>query len=183
MAARPVRMLSGADSVRAADAYRAAVQDRRDAWPYVHVYPPPNSTDVNVVGALAIPTALTGFAVVCSYQVPSGKRFYLTHVVLSANFTFTPGQALFTVDRNMPVPAITNAQFQPERQLVNVPVALGSLVPGQPWPLRRAREFEPLDTVRAKASNLGLSAGDPNYFVCALLGYEVPVLDVKSSKG
>ena len=177
-----VEMLSGVDSVRAADSYLHALLGRRDAWPYPHIYPPPNATDVNVVGSLAIPTAGTGDAEVVAYQVPSGKRFYLTHVVMGANITVVPGQALFTVDRNRPLPVITNYQFMPEHGLINVPFALGSFVPGDPWPLRRAREFEPLDVVRIKANNLFLSAGDPNYFWGALLGWEVPVLDVKAMK-
>lgn len=181
MSPKPVRMFSGADSVRAADAYRLAVIARRDEWPFVHVYPPPSSTDVLVTGSLAIPMSGTGDAEVLNYTVPSGKRFYLTAVVLGANITIVPGQALFTVDRNRPV-GVPNTQFMPEHGLINVPFGLGSFVPGRPWKLERAREFEPLDVVRIKANNIGLAAGDPNFFIGALLGWELPVLDVKAQR-
>jgi hypothetical protein len=181
MSAKPVRMLSGVDSVRAADALLHALQQRRDDWPYPHIYPPASAIDVNVVGSLVIPVMGATVVEVLKYQVPDGKRFYLTAVVFTANVAIVPGQALFTVDRNKPV-GIANTQFIPEQGLINVPFALGSFVPGLPWPLRRAREFEPNDTVRVKAVNVGLPSGDPNYFTAALLGWELPVLDVKSSK-
>lgn len=175
-----VRIFSGADSVRAAEAYRLAVQDRRDAWPYVHVYPPANAKDVLAIGTLAIPAISAVKSEVLRYKVSSGKRFYLRGVILGANVAIVPGQALFTVDRNSPV-GVTNNQFMPEHGLTDVPIQLGQF-PVEPFVLQRAREFEPLDDVRVKAANLALSAGDPNYFVCGLFGYEVPVLDIKAAK-
>ena len=180
MSARPVRMFSGVDSVRAADQLRIAIQERRDSWPYVHVYPPPNAKDVLVLGAVA--TQLQGAAAIAvlSYQVSSGKRFYLQAVLLGANVAFAPGDALFTVDRNSPV-GVPDAQFLPEHGLINVPVALGSAALG-PWKLQRAREFEPLDVVRVKGTNVNLGQGLPTQYVCGLFGYEIPVLDAKATK-
>lgn len=185
MSAKPVvQMYSGVDSVRAADAYRLAVQERRDAWPYVHLFPPPNSQDVNVIGTAATQTQAAAAIAVVTYQVNAGKVFYLQgilfSVVLDVAATFTPGDALFTVDRNSPI-GVTDSQFMPEHGLVNVPVPLGSSQ-FAPWRLHRAREFGPLDIVRIKAVNVALSVGDPTYYVCGLFGYEVPTLDVRGHR-
>jgi hypothetical protein len=177
-------MFSGVDSVRAADAYRIAVQERRDQWPYVHIYPPPNSQDVNVIGTAATQAQAAAAIAVVTYQVNAGKRFYLQAVLLSAvldvSASFVPGDALFTVDRNSPI-GITDSQFMPEHGLVNIPIILGSPVNG-PWRLHRAREFGPLDIIRVKAVNVNLGVGVPNYYVCGLFGYEVPTLDVKGAR-
>lgn len=179
MSGNAVRMFSGADSVRAADAYRIAIQDRRDAWPYVHVYPPPNAEDVLVIGTLATPALSTTKVQVLSHQVNSGKRFYLRGVILGANVAIVPGQALFTVQRNSG--GTNNLQFMPEHGLINVGIQLGQF-PVEPFMLQRAREFEPNDVVRVMAANIGLGVGTPTYFMCGLFGYEVPVLDVKANK-
>jgi hypothetical protein len=179
-----VQMFSGVDSVRAADVLRLAIQERRDAWPYVHLYPPPVSQDVNVIGTAATQAHGAAAIAVVTYQVNAGKRFYLQAVLLSAvldvSASFVPGDALYTVDRNSPI-GITDSQFMPEHGLVNIPVQLGSATFG-PWRLHRAREFSPLDIVRVKATNVGLQVGAPTYFVCGLFGYEVPVLDVKANR-
>jgi hypothetical protein len=184
VSAKPVQMFSGVDSVRAADALRLAVQARRDAWPYVHLYAPPNSQDVNVIGTVATQAHAAAALAVVTYQVNAGKRFYLQAVLLSAQLdvgqNFVPGNALFTVDRNSPI-GITDSQFMPEHGLTNVPVPLGSSLFG-PWRLHRAREFGPLDIIRIKAVNVGLQVGDPTYYVCGLFGYEVPTLDVKATR-
>jgi len=181
VSARPVvQMLSGADSVRAADAYRIAAQARRDDWPYVHVFPPPNAIDVNVTAAVLTQAQAAPAIEILAYTVNSGKRFYLQAVVLGANLSFLPGDALFTVDRNSPV-GVTNSQFMPEHGLVNINFQMGSFTVGKPWTLHRAREFAPLDVVRIKGTNIGLNAG-ADYYVCGLFGYEVPVLDVRANR-
>lgn len=179
-AANVVRMYSGVESVKAADAYRLAVQERRDQWPYVHVYPPPNALDVNVIGSVVTQAQGAAAVAVVTYQVNAGKRFYLQAILLGANVTIVPGQALFTVDRNSPI-GIANSQYMPEHGLVNVPVPLGDSRIG-PWKLQRAREFAALDIVRVKATNVALSVGAPNWYVCGLFGYEVPSLDVKANR-
>jgi len=181
MAAKAIQMYSGADSVRAADALRLAIQERRDSWPYVHVYPPPNSKDVFVIGTIAVP--VSGTVVIVQYQVQSGKRFYQTGVIFGMQGgEFTPGAATFTEDRNSALGS-SNKQFLPEHGLIDVPVLLGGQnVNGSyvaPFPLRRSREFEPLDVVRIKATNVTLQGGT---LVAGIFGYEVPVLDVKPRK-
>ncbi|HXU79230.1 MAG TPA: hypothetical protein VN794_21810 [Methylomirabilota bacterium] len=173
-------MLSGSDAVRGAQKFLEALQDRRDQWPYVHCFPPPNAVDVFVTGAVAIPDQGDDAVEVLRYQVNAGKRFFLRAVILGANVTIVPGQALFTVDRNNPV-GVVNKQFMPEHGLTNVSFQLGSFTV-EPFVLQRAREFGPLDIVRVKGENVGLSAGDPNFFQCGLFGFEVPTLDVRSVK-
>ncbi len=174
-----VRMFSGVESIRAAEQLLNAEQERKDQWPYLHVYPPANAVDVLVIGTVAIQAQLAAAILVVSYQVNSGKRFYLQSVLLGANVAIVPGQALFTIDRNTPI-GVTNAQFMPEHGLVNIPIQLGSQT--IPWRLQRAREFAALDTVRFKAANVALGAGDPNYWVCGLFGYEVPSTDIKANR-
>lgn len=181
MSSNPVvQMYSGVDSVRAADALRMAVQERRDSWPYVHLYPPPDSQDVHVIGTLATQAQGAAAVAVVTYQVNAGKRFYLQAVVLGSNVTMLPGDALFTVDRNSPI-GITDSQFMPEHGLLNIGVQLGSTTYGA-WRLHRAREFGPLDTIRIKATNVNLAEGTPNFYVCGLFGYEVPTLHVKAHR-
>jgi hypothetical protein len=178
--ANVIRLYSGVDSVRAADALRIAIQGRRDAWPYVHRFAPPSSEDVLVIGTANVETVGNGPIEVVKYQVNSGKRFFLRAVILGCNISFVPGDATFTVDRNSPV-GVTDSQFLPEHGLINVPVQLGSAIYG-PFHLQRAREFAPLDVVRVKGTNVTLSAGPTNQYVCGLFGYEVPVLDIHSTR-
>ncbi len=181
MSAKPVvQMFSGAASVHGAKAYLDALQERRDQWPYVHIFPPPNSQDVNVIGSAATVLPATGYIEVVRYQVNSGKRFFLTGVVLGSNVSFAPGDALFTVDRNSAI-GMPDTQFQPEHGLVNVPLQLGSFTFGE-WKLRRAREFAANDVVRVKALNVALNVGVGNFYACGLFGFEVPSLDIKLTK-
>jgi hypothetical protein len=181
MAAKPYQMYSGVDAVRAANELVMAQMARRDDWPYPHVYPPRNAEDVHVIGTVVTP-ALAATVQIASYQVQSGKRFYLRAILMTVTgaSTMIPGAATWTLDRNIPV-GVANTQGSIEHGLVNVPIPLGSNVV-EPWVLQRAREFEPLDIVRIKGTNVALSVGAPNYFIGGLFGYEVPVLEVKASK-
>jgi hypothetical protein len=177
MSAKPIELYSGPDSTRAADAYRIAVEARRDAWPYVHVYPPPNAIDVNVIVATVTQAQAAPAIEALRYQVNSGKRFFMQAVLLGANVTFSPGDALFTLTRNSEA---GSTQFMPEHGLINIPVQLGSTAFGA-WRLHRAREFAPLDVIRVAATNVNLNAGTDQY-VCGIFGYEVPTLDVKANR-
>ena len=182
MSARPIQLYSGVDSVRAADELAHAIQERRDQWPYVHVYPPPNAEDVHVVAFAVMPNQGTTVQVL-QYQVSSGKRFFLQAVLMTVTnaASFVPGAALWTLDRNKQA-GVANAQGAVEHGLVNVPFPLGSNLASEPWRLHRAREFEPLNIVRIKGTNVALNPGDPNYFIAGIFGYEVPTLDVKPAK-
>ncbi len=176
--ASPVRMLSGADSVRANDAYLKAVQERRGAWPYVHVYPPPNSIDVFKIATIAVQDQGDPVIEILRYTVNTGKVFYLRGVIFGASTTIAPGDALFTLDRNSPI-GVSNSQFLPEHGLTLVPVPLGSPIQG-PFQLERAREFAANDVIRIKGTNVGLPGGAS--YVCGIFGYEVPTLDVKAKR-
>ena len=175
---RVVRMVSGADSAKAADAFYLAVQERRDSWPYVHVYPPPSATDVFKISTIAVQNAGDPQIEVLRYTVNAGKVFYLRAVLFQATSTIVAGDALFTLDRNSAIGA-SNSQFQPEHGLVNVPVALGSNL-AVPYNLQMARIFAANDVIRIKATNVNLT-GDTQY-ICGIFGYEVPSLDVKTKR-
>ncbi len=176
-------MFSGVDSIRAANELQRAIQARRDAWPYPHVYPPPDSQDVFVITPLAVPVAPASLtAVILTYQVQSGKKFFQKGVIFGyVGGTFTPGDATFTEDRNSALGSV-NKQFLPEHGLTNVGVLLGGQVNGsyvEPFVLQRARDFEPLDVIRIKATNVNLTGG---VFVAGLFGWEVPVVSVKHGR-
>ena len=178
MSARPIQLYSGVDSVRAANELVQAIQERRDQWPYPHYIPPPNAEDVVVFGAVAVPAPGTTVEVV-NYKVSSGKRLYLAAVLLSVTnaSTMVPGAATWTVDRNKPV-GVANVQGAVEHGLVGVPFPLGDNLT-RPWYLSRCREFEPLDVVRIKGTNVALGG---ETFKGALIGWELPVLDVKPAR-
>lgn len=178
MPAKVVRMLSGADSVVAANALLLATQDRRNEWPYVHIYPPPNSTDVLKIGTIQVQDPMDPVIEILRYTVSSGKLFYLTGVVLGADVTFSPGDCLITVDRNSPI-GIANSQFQPEHGLVNVPVQLGSFNRRE-WRFKRPREFAANDVIRVKGLNVSMTGSA--FYLCGLIGFEVPTLDVKAKR-
>lgn len=169
------RVFTGADAVRAADVVRRD-QSNREKWPYMHVYPPVNAEPVHVIGSVVTP-ALAATVVVLAYQVPSGFRFYLRGIIQTyEGGNFVPGQALWTIDRNTPV-GVANFQAQPEQGLVAVPVRVGSFSPWTVDQFERAYEFEPLDIVRSKATNVAVGVGNPNYFSTGFFGYLVPDVD------
>ena len=173
------RVFTGVDSVIAADAVRRDTSNR-EKWPYMHVYPPVNSEPVHRINSVVTPGQVVVVGVVAAtvitleYQVPSGFRFYLRGIIQTyEGGNFVPGQALWTIDRNTPV-GVANFQAQKEQGLVAVPVRVGSFVPFAMDEFARAYEFEPLDIVRSKATNVGLGVGDPNYFTTGFFGYLVP---------
>jgi hypothetical protein len=88
---------------------------------------------------------------------------------------FLPGDATWTIDRNTPV-GIPNLQGQPEQGLINVPVPIGSFAPFAPDRFERCYEFEELDDVRSKATNVNLGVGSPNFFTSGFFGYLVPMI-------
>lgn len=173
------RVYSGVDAVQAADVVRRDASNR-EKWPYMHIYAPVNAEPVHVIASIVTPdqVANVGVAaatvVVLAYQVPSGFRFYLRAIIQTyEGGAFVPGQATWTIDRNTPV-GVASFQAQPEQGLVAVPQRVGSFSPWTVDEFARAYEFEPLDIVRSKATNVALGVGDPNYFSSAFLGYLVP---------
>ncbi len=172
------RLYSGPDATRALEVIRQT-HANQEAWPYMHVYPPVNSQPVNETGAVPTP-AVAAQAVILTYQVPTGWKFIMTGVVLGyinsgGLGAFVPGAALWTIDVNT-TPGVSNVQAEPVQGLTRVKVPLGNFLSGNVWPLARAYEFAPLDTLRAKATNVALPAGDPAYFVAGFLGWRVPAI-------
>lgn len=182
MRSNALRVYAGVDSVLAADVVRRDLTNR-EKWPYMHVYPPVNAEPVHVINSVVTPdqVANVGLAaatvIVLAYKVPSGFRFYLRAIIQTyEGGNFVPGQALWTIDRNTPV-GVPNFQAQIEQGLAAVPQRVGSFSPFTVDEFARAYEFEPLDIVRSKATNVGLGVGDPNYFSTGFFGYLVPDVD------
>src|ERR1035437_10236054 len=169
------RVYSGVDAVKAADGIRGD-QSNRERWPYMHISPPVNAEPVHVIGTALVP-AQASQVVVLAYPVPSGFRFYLRGIIQTyEGGNFVPGDALWTIDGNTPV-GVANYQAQPEQGLVAVPVRVGSFSPWTVDEFARAYEFEPLDIVRSKATNVAVGVGNPNYFSTGFFGYLVPDVD------
>jgi len=170
-----VQIVSGHDSLRRMEHLYREAEERRKLWPYPHIYPPTQSINVHQIGTKATQAQGAAPLVVVIYQVSSGKRLYLRSILLGYQGTsgFNVGDLLFTIDRSGL--NSSNTQFLPVHGLVNIPVLLGD-PQVSPWPLERAIEFEPLDVVRIKGTNISAPVGAPNNYVCGLFGYEVPVL-------
>jgi hypothetical protein len=173
------RVYSGVDAVKAVDVIRRD-ESNREKWPYMHVYAPVNAEPVHVIGAVPTPDQVVnvGLAaatvVVLAYRVPSGFRFYLRGIIQTYDGgAFVPGQALWTIDRNTPV-GVANFQAQHEQGLTAIPVRLGSFSPFTVDEFPRAYEFEALDLIQSKATNVALGVGDPNFFSTGFFGYLVP---------
>ena len=167
-----LRVYSGVDAVVAADVVRQDASNR-EKWPYMHVYPPVNAEPVHRIAS--VPTPDLGVqVVVLSYAVPSDFRFYLRGIIQTYDGgNFVPGAALWTIDRNTPI-GVANVQAQPVQGLVAVPQRVGSFSPFTMDEFARAYEFEPLDVVQSKVTNVALGVGDPNYFSSGFFGYLVP---------
>jgi len=173
------RMYSGAEATFAMDTIRQD-ESNREKWPYQHVYPPVNAEPVHVIGFVPTPDTVVNVGVsgatvvVLTYQVPSGFRFILRSIIQTyEGGNFVPGQALWTIDRNTPL-NVANFQAQPEQGLVAVPVRVGSFVPFTVDKFERAYEFESLDVVRSKATNVALGVDAPNFFISGFFGYLIP---------
>lgn len=143
-----------------------------EAWPWDHLYPPPGSIPINLIGDVVSP-AVNVITPVLQYQVPIGMKLYLMAALLDKQAgAFNPGDALWTVDENAVGASVQGAGVQ---GLVSLPIPLGSFDIGRWWPFRRAYEFDPQTLLRSTVVNVNLPVGLPNYFVSCFLGYLVPV--------
>jgi hypothetical protein len=167
------RVYSGADVTKAADVVRRD-ESNREKWPYMHVYPPVNAEPVHVIGTAVVPQPGVQVAVL-TYPVPSGFRFYLRAIVQTVEGSnFNAGDVLWTIDRNTPI-GVASFQAQPEQGLIAVPIRVGSFQPFAPDRFERCYEFESLDIVRSKATNVAYAVGAPsNVFISGFFGYLVP---------
>ena len=176
-----MRVTSGPNSIFAAEALRKA-ENRRDSWPYEHVYPPIDSDRRNPQGfvvtpALYISPTTTNQALVLQFNVPSGFMFIMKGLLLAAVTTGmvpigNPGDFQFSVDKNTPIGAAPT-QGSPVTDLNAIPFNWGSPSQG-PVMFARAEEFAPTDQVRAKVINFTGGVGAPNFVVASFYGYLYP---------
>jgi len=171
----PARALTGVQAIDAAEKRRQQLRRESD-WPYLHIFPPPNSIPLHQFGGPVAVPAKSATAVVLSYQVPEGFRAYVTGILQAySGGTLLPGDLLWTVTQNKPT-GITDVQGAPIQGLTSVPVPLGEWSFGLWWPFPRAYEFEPDTVLRSTVLNStgNVGPGAPNYLVSAFLGYLVP---------
>lgn len=188
--ARAQRIATGPQSMQAAEAVRREIE-RRDTWPYVHVYPPPNSIRRTPKATVVCPAAGAANQVEMInpetngslFVVPSGNLFFMTHLGLyvgEQNANWNPGDFYFTVDKNVPV-GVIEYQGVPLTDWANIPLTMGSLTQG-PVKLGRAELFAPTDVIRAKVVNVNLGPGAPNWFACQIFGYLLPTVDAPNAE-
>jgi len=170
------RIAIGPESVRAATAIQDAIQGRRDAWPFPHVYPPETSERRDPMGQCGVPAAGTQ-AQILQFAVPSGFYFYLAQLGLFAsgsNYNF--GDFIFTVDQDTPLGA-TPATSIPLVDWQSIPFPLGDVGHG-PITLPRAELFAPENVIRAKVLNVNLGGGGGS-FGAWFGGWLIPATEIQ----
>ncbi len=176
----PARALSAVQSIQAAEKVRIQRKNQCD-WPYVHVFPPPNSLPVHQISpAVGVPV-LAATVTVLTYTVPDGMRLFLKAILQAySGGAFNPGDLLWTVTQNEPV-GIADVQGAPVQGLIAVPVPLGSWAFGVQWEFERAYEFPPNQVVRSTCLNStgAIPAGAPNLLVSGFFGWLVPDVEVR----
>jgi len=167
------RIVTGPEAVKAA-ASIAAIQDRRDEWPYPWSFPPPRATRVQRIGSLLSPAPATETQILL-YRVPQGYRFWLTKVVmnyLGTGFTPGTGDILWTLDKNRPV-GVAPLQGEIIQGFGGLTVPLGSFV--FPWPLEMPELLGPTDELRSKVTTTAaIPVGSNNWFHAMFLGWLEP---------
>lgn len=169
------RIAIGPESARAAQAIERAIVERRDKWPFPHVYPPETSERRDPTGFVPVPAAAAQVQIL-QFNVPSGYYFYLAQLGLfftGAQFNF--GDFIFTVDVNTPLGA-PNYVSVPLVDWQSIGFPLGDFGHG-PITLPRAELFSPEDQVRVKVLNNNLGGGGGS-FGAWLGGWIVPVSEI-----
>ncbi len=169
----PVRVATGPETARAADKLRE-VGERRDAWPYPWMIPPPNSERRNPMGLIVTP-AVGATGTILAFTVDQGYQFELLGLILAVVTTGwvpigTPGDFTFSVTRNLPTSGTVPLQGSPLADLQNIPFPLGS-PQFAPFPLPRSENFGPTDVIRANVTNVSGIAGAPNFALAMLAGW------------
>jgi hypothetical protein len=169
------RIANGPEAVRGAVAIQRAIQGRRDAWPFPHIYSPETSERRDPMGFCAVPNEGVQ-ALILQFNVPSGYYFYLAQLGLFYNQpNYNYGDFTFTVDQNTPLGA-PNAISIPLTDWQAIPFPLGSTFIG-PITLPRAELFSPEDQIRAKVLNNNLGGGGGS-FGAWFGGWIVPVTEI-----
>ncbi len=81
MSQRAFYVTSGPESMKAGTAVQRELA-RRNQWPYIWQYAPPESKGKRIFGSVAVPAIATPTAIV-EFQVPPGMKFVLKEVVIN----------------------------------------------------------------------------------------------------
>jgi hypothetical protein len=170
------RIATGPQAAVAADAVRQAIQNRRDQWPYPHIYPPETSERRDPTGWCGVPDAGVQ-ALILQFEVPSGFYFYLAQLGLFYSGTgYNFGDFQFTVDQDTPLGG-GGYQGVPLTDWQVIPFPLGSVNHG-PIDLPRAELFSPENIIRAKVLNNNLGGGGGS-FGAWFGGWLIPTTEIQ----
>ena len=157
---------------------------RKELWPYTHVFPPPQATRVEPEGILAAPNPGVT-SIVLQYQVPDGYQMLLTGLIqIYAGTGFTLGSTDITwlLDINTPLPTFAGGtpqtpQGYPVQQMSPSNLPKGGVLSSPaclfaPWPLPMPEPLNGLDILRSKVTTTGvIPVGAPNFFISIFLGW------------
>jgi hypothetical protein len=170
---QPVRVASGPESAKATDKLRLECE-KRDAWPFPWVYPPPNSERRNPMGLILTP-AVAATAEILAFTVDQGYQFEMLGLIVGVYTSGmlpigNPGDFTFSITRNLPTTGTVPLQGSPLADLQNIPFPLGN--PGfMPFPLPRSEHFGPTDVIRATVLNVSGGVGAPNFALAMFTGW------------
>lgn len=135
---------------------------------------PRAAVPVTVFGQVVVPAAYGTQALIAQFTCKA--NYYAAFHGLVVGWSGTgqapgPGDILFSVDIDRPLGAINTGY--PERDYGAVPFSLGSLVPGDPWPVDFRHHNGEVIRIKATAvANVGIGVG--NFFTASLLGQTWP---------
>lgn len=117
--------------------------------------------------------------IIASYLVPRGYTALLCGLVLGyvgGGGGALPGQVLYTVDvDNASGPVVSPASGYVEKDYNNVPFQLGTLSPGEPWPVEFRHDQG--EFIRIKGYTVsGVATGAGNFLFGALIGWQWPTM-------
>jgi hypothetical protein len=115
--------------------------------------------------------------IIVEYVVPRGYSAVICGLVtgFAGAAIALPGQVQFTIDVNNPNAATTPAIGYTEKDYGLVPFGLGSLSPGDPWPVEFKHDQN--ETVRIKGATVSaVPTGAGNFLFGALVGFQWPTM-------
>jgi len=120
----------------------------------------------------------TNQVILATYRVPRGYTALLCGLVVGyagGGGPALPGQVLFTVDVTNPFGPVSFQSGYVEKDYNAVPFALGSLSPGEPWPVEFRHDQG--ETIRIKGQTVSaVATGDGNFLFGALIGWQWPTM-------
>jgi hypothetical protein len=156
---------------------------RKELWPYTHIFPPPQAIRVNKEGIIPSPApGPANQAIILEYHVPDGFQFAFTGLIqiyAGSGFTLGSTDITWVLDINTALgsPGGGNFQGYPVQQLSPSNIPKGGVSPSPfsvfaPWPLSMPEILGPLDVLRSKVSTTGaIPPGAPNFFLTIFLGW------------